>query len=128
MFSGNKCPRGADFAKTELTAPTRSVTTTVRTVFSNMPALPVKTKGEIPKALMPAIINALADVVVTRETGFGGVIVENILGTGIDVVACGTTKGSGVKSVKFKSAHIAGDSVSEKDTVLSEAGKEYSHA
>jgi CxxC motif-containing protein len=108
VFTGNKCPRGADFAKTELTAPTRSVTTTVRTSFDFMPALPVKTKGEISKALIPAIIRALADIVVTREIGFGGVIVENILGTGVDVIAC--------------------DSVALKDMSKSEAGKEYSHA
>jgi CxxC motif-containing protein len=116
-FSGNKCPRGADFAKTELTAPVRSVTTTVRTTFNYMPALPVKTNGEIPKALIPALIRALCDVTVTREIGFGETVAEDVLSTGVDVVACGTTVREEIRSVRFAKALVESDS-----------GKEYSHA
>jgi CxxC motif-containing protein len=87
VFSGNKCARGADFAKTELTAPRRSVCTTVRTAYKGMPALPVRTNGEIPKDMMPAVIRALADVVVSAEMHIGETVVADILGTGCDVIA-----------------------------------------
>ena len=40
---GAKCKRGVAFGTTELTNPTRSLTTTVDTAFSDMPRLPVKT-------------------------------------------------------------------------------------
>jgi CxxC motif-containing protein len=108
VLTGNKCARGAEFAQTELTAPTRSVTTTVRTIFSTMPALPVKTAGEIPKALIPALIKALADVTVTRRVGFGDTVAENVLDTGVDVIACGNLE--------------------ESKPLRSAAGKEHAHA
>lgn len=86
-FSGNKCVRGIEYAKAELTEPMRSVTTTVRTAFKYMPALPVRTKGEIPKQLIPEVIHVLASVVVTKELGIGETVVADILGTGCDVIA-----------------------------------------
>lgn len=43
---GAKCKRGIAFGTTELTNPTRSLTTTVDTAFPDMPRLPVKTNGE----------------------------------------------------------------------------------
>jgi CxxC motif-containing protein len=87
VFSGNKCARGADFAKTELTAPMRSVCTTVRTVFRGMPALSVRTDGEVPKEMIPDIMRALAGVLVSKEMLIGETVVSDILGTGCDVIA-----------------------------------------
>jgi CxxC motif-containing protein len=107
-FSGNKCQRGAEFARTELTAPKRSVTTTVKTAFRHRPALPVKTKGEIPKALIPEVIRALAGVTVKNEIAIGETVLADVLGTGVDVVAC--------------------DSIRRSDINSSAAEKEYSHA
>lgn len=87
VFSGYKCARGIEFARTELTAPMRSVTTTVKTAFAQMPALPVRTNGEIPKELIPAFVHALAGVVVTKAVGIGDTVVPDVLGTGCDVIA-----------------------------------------
>jgi len=87
VFSGNRCARGLEFASTELTAPMRSITTTVRTVFHNMPVLPVKTKGEVPKEMIPEIICELAKVLISRRIGMGETVAANILGSGIDVIA-----------------------------------------
>lgn len=87
VFSGYKCARGLEFAKTELTAPKRSVCTTVRTAFRGLPALPVRTNGEVPKEMIKDVMRALAGVVVSREAHIGDMIVANILGTGCDVIA-----------------------------------------
>ncbi|MCL2762850.1 MAG: DUF1667 domain-containing protein [Treponema sp.] len=89
-FSGNRCPRGAEFAQVELTAPTRSLTTTVRTIFPEMPVLPVRTAGEVPKALIPAIMRELAKVVVSERIPIGEPVVRDVLGTGCDII---TTSG-----------------------------------
>lgn len=86
VFSGNKCPRGAEFAKTELTAPVRSLTTTVRTAFSEMPVLPVRTRGEVPKETIPEIIRELSKVVIAERVGIGETVAANILGTGCDII------------------------------------------
>ena len=86
-FSGNKCPKGAEFAKTEMTAPMRSLTTTVRTVFPDMPVLPVRTRGELPKGKIPEIMRELSKVVITEKINIGETIVDDILGTGCDIIA-----------------------------------------
>jgi CxxC motif-containing protein len=86
-FEGNRCAKGAEFALAELVSPMRSVTTTVRTVYPDIPALPVRTKGEVPKEMIPKIISALAGVKVSKRLGIGETVVENILGSGCDVIA-----------------------------------------
>ena len=48
---GNTCPRGAIYAKEELTAPKRVITSTVRVVGGIHNRLPVKTSTSIPKEL-----------------------------------------------------------------------------
>ena len=87
IFSGNKCPRGAEFAKTEMTAPLRSLTTTVRTAFPDMPVLPVRTRGEVPKGKLTEIIRELSKVVITEKIGIGDTVAADILGTGCDIIA-----------------------------------------
>jgi len=86
-FFGNKCPKGVEFARTEMTAPMRSLTTTVRTVFSGMPVLPVRTKGEVPKGKITEIIRELSKVLITKKVGIGETIAADILGTGCDIIA-----------------------------------------
>jgi CxxC motif-containing protein len=87
VFFGNKCLKGIHFAKTELTSPARSLTTTVRTSFPEMPVLPVSTSGEVPKEKIPEIIRALAKVTVTERIGIGETVVANISGTGCGIIA-----------------------------------------
>ncbi len=86
-FSGNRCARGAEFAKAELTAPKRSLTTTVRTVFHDMPVLPVRTNGEIPKQMIPDTMHILGGVLVSERMRIGDIVVKDILGSGCDVIA-----------------------------------------
>jgi len=87
IFSGNRCPRGAEFARVELTAPARSLTTTVRTVFPEAPVLPVRTNGEVPKKIIPALMRELSTALVTERIGIGGTVIRDILGTGCDIIA-----------------------------------------
>ena len=47
--SGNSCKRGAEFAVSEMTEPKRTICTTVRTAFPDVPVLPVRVSKEIPK-------------------------------------------------------------------------------
>lgn len=89
VFSGNRCARGLTFAETEIVAPMRSLTTTVRTVFPDMPVLPVRTKGEIPKEMIPGIIRELSKVVISERIGIGATVVPDVLGSGVDVIATG---------------------------------------
>jgi len=88
-FSGNRCPRGQQFALAEMTAPMRSVTSTVRTVFPDLPVVPVRTRGEVPKGIIPEIIRELAKVKISERIGIGEVVIADILGTGCDIIVTG---------------------------------------
>lgn len=87
QVSGNRCPRGEKYGISEMIAPTRMVTTTVKTTFSSCPRLSVKSKNPIPKPLVFDILNLLDSIVIDKPVQIGDVIVANILDTQIDIVA-----------------------------------------
>lgn len=84
--TGNFCPRGAAYAKAELTHPTRVVTSTVRLTGGAYRRCPVKTSAPVPKERIPALMEALNDVEATAPVAVGDVLVPDILGTGADLV------------------------------------------
>ena len=85
--SGNACANGASYAHTELTAPTRVLTGTVNILGAELPRCPVKTAGAIPKHLMFQAMEALHRATVFAPVKAGQVIIADIVGTGIDLVA-----------------------------------------
>ena len=88
--TGNGCPRGAEYGKAELTNPTRVVTSTVRCSGSMLPRCPVKTAGAIPKGMIFEIMKALDEVELTAPVTVGQVVIENVCGTGVNVVSART--------------------------------------
>ena len=85
--AGNTCPRGDAYAKKELTNPTRIVTSTVRVAGGKLAMVSVKTQSDIPKDKIFDCVKALKDVEVPAPVKIGDVIVENIAGTGVNVIA-----------------------------------------
>jgi len=88
--SGNTCPRGANYAETEITNPMRVITTTVRAKTGEL--IPVKTNGAVKKSEIfecMKIINSLHPDI--SECDMGSVICENILQSGADVVVAAPT-------------------------------------
>lgn len=85
--TGNSCPRGAEYGKNELQHPTRVLTTTVRVTGGVHCRLPVKTSTAIPKHLLFEAMQVANDVCVAAPVRPGQVIVENLLGTGADLIA-----------------------------------------
>lgn len=88
--SGNACPRGGNYAIEELTAPKRMVTSTVVISGALHDRLPVKTAAPVPKELVFDVVRALDHVRVEAPVSVGQVIVENVCGTGVDIVAART--------------------------------------
>ena len=88
--TGNGCPRGAEYGRAELTNPTRVVTSTVRIGGAALPRCPVKTNGAIPKGMIFEIMEALDKVELTAPVTVGDVVIENVCGTGVNVVAART--------------------------------------
>lgn len=83
---GNKCSRGMKFAMEELTAPKRSISSTVATCFADSPVVPVKTSGEIPKERIFDVMSEINSVCIEEEMKAGDVVIPNVLGLGTDVV------------------------------------------
>ena len=85
--SGNECPLGADYALIECTAPMRMLTTTVPVTGSDIRRLPVRTCRDIPKDKIMACIEALRGITVSAPVDPGDVVLTNIAGTGVDIIA-----------------------------------------
>ncbi|MBP3522096.1 MAG: DUF1667 domain-containing protein [Clostridia bacterium] len=85
--SGNTCPRGDAYARKELTNPTRIVTSTVRVAGGKLAMVSVKTASDIPKGKIFDCVKALKDVEVKAPVKIGDVIVENVAGTGVNIIA-----------------------------------------
>lgn len=84
---GNTCKRGDDYARKEVTSPTRIVTSTVKVEGGNAPTVSVKTKSDIPKDKIFDCAKALKEVVVQAPISISDVVLSDVAGTGVDVVA-----------------------------------------
>ncbi len=87
--SGNRCQRGDSYARQEVIAPVRVLTTTVRIDSEDRehPLLSVMTSGAIPKARLGEAMRTLASVRVKAPVEYGEVVYEDLLGTGVNVIA-----------------------------------------
>ena len=89
--SGNHCERGAAYGIQELTAPTRTLTSTVRLEGSSLlRRCPVKTSEPIPKQLMLEAAAALDRLCVHVPVQTGQVLVSDFVGTGTNLVSTRT--------------------------------------
>lgn len=86
VVKNNKCKRGITFATEEMTNPTRSVTSTCATIYPDIPVVPVRTKGDIPKDKIFDLINLINTITIDRPYSTGEVLYPNVLGTGIDLI------------------------------------------
>ncbi len=85
--SGNKCPRGDAYARKELTHPTRIITSTVRITNAIHGVLPVITSADIPKEKMFDVMKEIQKVEVCAPIENGAIIVKDVCGLGVDVIA-----------------------------------------
>jgi CxxC motif-containing protein len=84
---GQGCKRGIAYATDETSNPRRVVTTTVTVSSGVHPLLPVYTERPIPKARMAELVAALSRVQVIAPIKAGQVVMEDALGTGVQVLA-----------------------------------------
>lgn len=86
--AGNKCARGAAYARQETEAPLRTLTTSVLTRGLELGMLPVRTSGPIPKQKLLEAMAEVRRIVVSSPVEAGAVIVPSFLGLAVDLVAC----------------------------------------
>jgi CxxC motif-containing protein len=102
--TGNRCARGEAYAREELLSPKRVVTTTCGIAASGAAdgvaeaeaskaelyrprRVPVRTKSAFPKERVTELLGLLSKVTIALPVRRGQVILADVLGTGVDVVA-----------------------------------------
>lgn len=84
---GISCKRGKEYAIKELTNPTRTLTTTVKTNFKDFPRLPARTDKEVPLKAIFIFMKEINSVCVKKRLKPGDIIIKGILNTDINLIA-----------------------------------------
>ncbi|NLY86191.1 MAG: DUF1667 domain-containing protein [Tissierellia bacterium] len=87
VVEGYRCNRGKEFGIKEVKEPSRVLTSRVLLENGPMSRLPVKTTGIIPKELVDECMEIIRSTKVSAPVKRGQIIIKDILGTGVDVVA-----------------------------------------
>ena len=90
LVSGNRCPRGGQYAIQEMTDPRRTVTATAETDSAEYPRVPLKTALPVPKAKIAAVLEAIGSLKVQLPVQGGTCLLCNAANTGIDIIATRT--------------------------------------
>ena len=86
-IEGSKCAKGKEFVLQELQEPMRILTTTIPIKGAKWAMLPVRSDEPIPKRLFFQVIRELANIELHAPVKISDVIVEDIAGTGANIVA-----------------------------------------
>ena len=84
--TGNFCPRGKQYALSELTNPVRTITTSVR--VSNRPhtLVSVKTTNPVPKGKIFEVMEEINKISVKAPVRIGQIVKTKVLGLDSDIV------------------------------------------
>ena len=83
---GNTCRRGDAYARQECVAPERTVTA-VAPVRGRKTPVSLKTSAPIPKTLIDGCMRAVMKTPFDPPIAAGDVLIPNVCGTGVDVIA-----------------------------------------
>ena len=83
--SGNGCDKGREYGKKEYLNPERMVTSLI--MNKNGRPVPVKTAAYVPKGRIYDVLTAMRDTVITRSVKIGDVVIADLCGLGVNVVA-----------------------------------------
>lgn len=85
--TGFTCDRGNKYGQEEVTAPKRTLTTTVKVDSGELALLPVVSKTPLPKDKVMACARYLSSVRVKAPIAEGDIVCNDILGLGVDIIA-----------------------------------------
>jgi len=91
--SGNQCDKGVPFAVEEVLRPKRNLATSVPIRGTAARMVSVRLSGPVPREMIFPILAEIAKLRPEAPVRRGQVLVSNVLGTGVDVIATRTTDG-----------------------------------
>ncbi len=86
-IEGNSCPKGRDYALNETTNPVRMLQSTVVIEGASLDRLPVRTSAPIPKEMIMGCMEQIKEIKISAPVRIGDIIMENVLRTGVDIIA-----------------------------------------
>jgi CxxC motif-containing protein len=92
ILSGNKCKQGIDYAINEALDPRRMLTTSVLVEHGEWPLVSVKSSEPVQKDKVFAVLKEIKEIKVKAPVKTGEIIIKNVIGTGIDILATKSIK------------------------------------
>lgn len=105
-ISGNECPRGVEYAESEVENPVRILTTTVR-ASDGITMIPVRSSKPVPLALLRECVLAVNLASPVLPVRIGTPVVKNVCGTGADIVASASATATTTTSASENSSSPA---------------------
>ena len=82
----NFCPRGKEYAISELTHPVRTITSSIKVTNREYTLVSVKTTKPVPKDKIFEVMEEIDKLSVEAPTRIGDIVKKNILGLDSDIV------------------------------------------
>lgn len=91
---GNQCDKGIPFALEEVLRPKRNLATSVPIAGTAARMVSVRLNGPVPRDLLFPILAEIAKLRPQAPVRRGQVLIANVLGAGVDVIATRTVSGT----------------------------------
>jgi CxxC motif-containing protein len=85
--TGNKCPKGEEYARAEIENPVRIVTSCVLAQGLEIKMVPVRTDGPVSKGRLMEVMEVIKKARLTRPVEAGDVIISDLFGLKVNVVS-----------------------------------------
>ena len=87
LVDGHTCERGKVYVHQELTAPERTIASSVLVSGGVLPLASVRTESFIPKEKIMDAMKEIKKVKIEAPVQIGDVIIEKVAGTGVNIIA-----------------------------------------
>ena len=91
-ITGNTCDKGKTYVTNELLHPMRNIASSVLVSGSDHPLVSVRLSGMIPKDRIFDVMKQIKAVRLQAPVSRGSVVISDVLGLGVDVIATGEAK------------------------------------
>lgn len=84
---GNFCPNGKEYGLSEVTCPKRTLTSSVKVLSGTIARVSIKSASPIEKGKIADVMKEINRIEVKAPIQMHQVLIENVLNTGVDIIA-----------------------------------------
>ncbi|MCX5686536.1 MAG: DUF1667 domain-containing protein [Candidatus Omnitrophica bacterium] len=86
-INGKLCPKGEEYAVSEIENPERILTSSVLTEGLSLKMVPIKTDKPIPKKDLLRAMEEIKSIRLKKAVAAGDIVMKDLLGLGVDLIA-----------------------------------------